>query len=67
MDIFNAYIALVKHTCTVSSNAPCQTVTTLSGESVQPMDVEDTAISKLLDQVPEIVKCEAFRGFFAFM
>lgn len=56
VDIFNAYIALVKHTCTVSSNAPCQTVTTLSGECLQPMDVEDTSISKLLDQVPEIVK-----------
>jgi len=57
VDIFAAFIALVKHTCAVASNAPGQNqLAAVTGETAQPMDVEDSSIAKLLEQVPVIIK-----------
>ena len=59
VDIFAAFIALVKHTCAVASNAPGQNqLAAVTGETAQPMDVEDSSIAKLLEQVPVIIKCK---------
>jgi len=51
-DIFNAFIALVKHTRVVTSASP----PSVSPGTTDAMEMEDTSLSLLMGQVANIVK-----------
>nr|CAB3227534.1 cullin-associated NEDD8-dissociated protein 1 [Phallusia mammillata] len=52
-DIFNAFIALVKHTKIVTSSS----ASSVAAGNSDAMEMEDTSLSLLMSQVPNIVKC----------